>query len=64
MDRLTAAVRSGNISTDQTVRDSGSTVRPDIVVEGQDQVIIIDVCCPFVNGEEALEEVPTPQIAL
>ena len=56
VDRLTAAVRSGSITTDQTVRDSGSTVRPDIVIDDDNHVTIIDVCCPFDNGEEALEE--------
>jgi hypothetical protein len=56
VDRLTNAVRHGSISTDQTVRNSGSPVRPDIVIENDNQVTIIDVCCPFENGEEALEE--------
>ena len=49
VDRLTAAVRSDNVSIDQTLG-------PHIVVEDQDQVIIIDVCCPFDNREEALDE--------
>ena len=56
VDRLTAAIRSGSITTDQTVKDSGSTVRPDIVIEEPTKVTIIDVCCPFENGEEALDE--------
>ena len=56
VDRLTAAVRSGTITTDQTVRDSGSQVRPDIVIDDADKVTIIDVCCPFENGAESLEE--------
>ena len=46
VDRLTNAVQS----------DSNSTVRPDIVIEDNNQVSIIDVCCPFDNGEEALDE--------
>jgi hypothetical protein len=56
VDRLTNAVRSGSVSTDKTVRDSGSPVRPDIVIENNSHVTIIDVCCPFENGPEALEE--------
>ena len=56
VDRLTAAVRVGSISTDKTVQDSGSSVRPDIVIETPEHVLVIDVCCPFENGEEALEE--------
>ena len=56
VDRLTNAVRSGSIATDKTVQDSGSTVRPDIVITNGNHVTIIDVCCPFENGPEALEE--------
>ena len=56
VDRLTNAVRQGSISTDQTVQDSGSPVRPDIVIQHNNHVNIIDTCCPFENGEEALEE--------
>ena len=36
VDRLTSAVRSDTITTDQTVRDGGSQVRPDIVVDDVD----------------------------
>jgi hypothetical protein len=56
VDRLTNAVRSGSISTDKTVQDSGSPVRPDIVITNNNHVTIIDVCCPFENGPEAMEE--------
>ena len=56
VDRLTSAVRSGTITTDQTVRDSGSQVRPGIIVDDVNKVTIIDVCCPFKNGAESLEE--------
>jgi hypothetical protein len=30
--------------------------RPDIVIENDDVIIIIDVTCPFENGEKALAE--------
>ena len=56
VDRLSNAVRTGSLSTDKTVRDSGSPVRPDIVIEDSTHVTIIDVCCPFDNGPESLEE--------
>ena len=56
VDHLTNAVRSGSISTDKTVQDSGSPVRPDIVITDVNHVTIIDVCCPFENGPESLEE--------
>ena len=56
IELLTNAVRSGTISTNKTVADSESPVRPDIVIETDDHATIIDVCCPFENGEEALEE--------
>ena len=56
VDRLTNAVRSGSVSTDKTVSDGGSPVRPDIVIENNSHVTIIDVCCPFENGPEALQE--------
>ena len=56
VDRLTNAVRSGSISTDKTVQDSGSPVRSDIVITNENHVTIIDVCCPFENGPEAMEE--------
>jgi hypothetical protein len=56
VDRLTNAIRSGSISTDKTVQDSGSPVRPDIVIRDVNHVTIINVCCPFENGPESLEE--------
>ena len=56
VNRLTNAVRHGSITTDKTVRNSNSNVRPDIVIQHEDRVLIIDVCCPFENGDEALEE--------
>ena len=43
VDRLTNAVRFGEITTDKTVRTSGLRLRPDIVVEEKNEVLIIDV---------------------
>lgn len=56
VNRLTNAVQSGTVSTDKTVQDSHSSVRPDIVIVDGSKAIIIDVCCPFENGAEALDE--------
>jgi hypothetical protein len=43
VDCLTNAVRFGEITTDKTVRTSGLRLRPDIVVEEKNEVLIIDV---------------------
>ena len=47
VDCLTSAVRSGTITNDQTIHDSGSQVRPDIAVDDADKVTIINVCAPL-----------------
>ena len=62
VDRLTNAIRFGTISTDRTIRDSGLRLRPDIVVEEQDQVLIIDVTCPFDNDVDALTDAALAKI--
>ena len=49
----TNAVKSTWSDCDPTCH---SPARPDIVIEQDNKVTIIDVCCPFENGEEALEE--------
>jgi hypothetical protein len=62
VDRLTNAVQFGTlrvfreITTDKTVRTSGLRLRPDIVVEEKNEVLIIDVTCPFENDENALSD--------
>ncbi|XP_028416354.1 uncharacterized protein LOC114540350 [Dendronephthya gigantea] len=58
VSRLVNAVRSGHVTTDKTVADSGSNVRPDIVITDPANTCatIIDVCCPFDNGAEALHD--------
>ena len=56
VDRLTNSIRFGKITTDRTVADSNLRLRPDIVVEEDDRVIIIDVTCPFDNDSDALSE--------
>ena len=56
IERLTNAVRFGDITTDRCVAESGSRLCPDIVITEGNQVSVIDVCCPFENGAEALAE--------
>ena len=41
---------------DKQVPGIADECRPDIVIENDDDVIIIDVTCPFENGEKALAE--------
>ena len=54
VDRLQKAVRYGNTRIDQQIPGIDSECRPDIVIEENDQVSIIDITCPFDNGEDAL----------
>ena len=54
-DRLTNAIRFGEVTTDRCVPDT-SRLRPDIVLEELNQVSIIDVTCPFENDPQALDD--------
>ncbi len=54
VDRIQKAVRYGNTRIDQQIPGIDSECRPDVVIEENDQVSIIDVTCPFDNGEDAL----------
>ena len=56
VDRIINAVQRGYITTDQQVRAANSRLRPDIIVEEDKKVLIIDVCCPFDNNAEALRD--------
>ena len=56
VDRIVNAVQRGSITTDQQVRAANSRLRPDIIVEEDKKVLIIDVCCPFDNNAEALRD--------
>ena len=49
------AVQRGSITTNQ-VRAANSRLHPDIIVEEDKKVLIIDVCCPFDNNAEALRD--------
>ena len=54
--RLTNAICFGKITTDRTVAESNVRLKPDIVVEEHNRVLIIDVTCPFDNDVDALSE--------
>lgn len=54
--RLTNAIRFGEVITDRCVENSNSNLHPDIIIKEDNPVIIIDVCCPFDNGPEALSD--------
>ena len=43
------------VSENQQVPESGITSRPDLVISKGDEAIIVDVACPFENGENAFE---------
>ena len=60
--RITDAIRFGQVTTDRTIRESGLPLRPDIVVEEDDRILIIDVTCPFDNGAAALDEAAQAKI--
>ena len=62
VERLTNAVSSGKITTDRSVAESNSRLRPDIVISERNKVTIIDICCPFDNGSEALAEAEQQKI--
>ena len=59
VNRLVKAVRFGEVITDRSVAESNLNLRPDIVVKEDNKVIIVDVCCPFENDPEALQEAET-----
>ncbi|CAB4001755.1 Hypothetical predicted protein [Paramuricea clavata] len=54
VDRIVNVIQSGTITTDQQVGAANSRLRPDIIVEEDNKVLIIDVCCPFDSNAEAL----------
>ena len=54
IDRLKKGIRAGNVRIDQQVPGIDSECRPDILIDEGHTVTIIDVTCPFENGEDAL----------
>lgn len=55
-DKITNAVRFGEIRTDRAVKESGLRLRPDIAVKDQNNVFTVDVTCPFDNDANTLSE--------
>ena len=55
MSRLTQAIRFGDVRIDQRIPDLDDDCRPDIVIQEGNQVVVIDVVCPFDNGDDALD---------
>ena len=60
--RLTNSIRFGKITTDRTVEQSNLRLRPDIVVEEDNRVLIIDVTCPFDNDDDALSKAAVAKV--
>ncbi|XP_028416671.1 uncharacterized protein T26G10.4-like [Dendronephthya gigantea] len=60
--RISHAIRFGQVTTDHAIASAKSRLRPDIIVEEDNQVLIIDVTCPFDNGPTALEEAAAAKI--
>ena len=60
--RLTNAIRFGKITTDRTVAESNLRLRPDVVVEEGNQVLLIDVTCPFDNDTNALSDAANAKV--
>jgi hypothetical protein len=51
---LHKAVRYGNMRIDQQVPGVNDECRPDILIDEGREITIIDVTCPFENGDDAL----------
>ena len=56
VNRIVKAVRFGEIRTDRAILESGLRLRPDIVVKDHNNILIIDVTCPFDNDVTALSD--------
>lgn len=63
VDRLSNAIRSGEVRLDQQIPDIPDRSRPDIVIIDDNQVTIIDVTCPFENDSDALKIAEQEKIA-
>ena len=62
VSRLQNSIRFGKITTDCTVKESNLRLRPDIVVEEDNRVLLIDVTCPFDNDTDALSDAAAAKI--
>ena len=55
LGRLTNAIRYGKVRVDQQIPELNDECRPDIVIMENNEVTVIDVVCPFENGDDALK---------
>ena len=55
LKRLADSIKYGEVSIDKIVPDAPNENRPDIVVRDGNKALIIDVTCPFENGEEIFQ---------
>ena len=55
LSRLSNAIRFGDVSIDKQIPHLQDECRPDIVIEERKEVTVIDVVCPFENGDDALK---------
>ena len=62
VSRLINAIRFGKITTDRTVQESYLCLRPDVIVEEDNRVLLIDVTCPFDNDTVALSDAAAAKI--
>ena len=60
--RLTNSNCFGKITTDRTIEQSNLCLRPEIVVEEDNRVLIIDVTCPFDNDDDALSKAAVTKV--
>jgi hypothetical protein len=55
LGRLTNAIRYGEVRVDHQIPELNDECRPDIVIMENNEVTVIDVVCPFENGDDALK---------
>ena len=51
--RIQKATRFGQVRVDQQIPGLNESCRPDIVISDGNNITVIDVTCPFENGESA-----------
>lgn len=59
---LLNAIRFGKVTTDRTIKESNLRLRPDVVVEEDNHVLLIDVTRPFDNDTDVLSDAASAKI--
>ena len=62
VSRLLNAISFGKVTTDRTIQESNLRLRPDVVVEEDNRVLLIDVTCPFDNDTDVLSDASSARI--